>query len=93
MQTAYNLLQYEVSLTIFPIIVKHTMGSGMILHLWHINPNLVLRGFVDSLNYDPDSMTRILDVCQELKVNVVELIVELPVLFAFCIVLLYKLAS
>ncbi|XP_040995071.1 CCR4-NOT transcription complex subunit 1-like isoform X1 [Juglans microcarpa x Juglans regia] len=66
--TAYNLLQYEVSFTIFPIIVKHAMGSGMILHLWHVNPNLVLRGFVDSLNYDPDNMTRILDICQELKI-------------------------
>lgn len=41
----------------------------MILHLWHVNPNLVLRGFVDSLNCDPDSMTRILDICQEQKVN------------------------
>uniref|UniRef100_A0A2N9FJB6 CCR4-NOT transcription complex subunit 1-like n=1 Tax=Fagus sylvatica TaxID=28930 RepID=A0A2N9FJB6_FAGSY len=66
--TAYNLLQYEVSFTAFPVIVKNAMGNGMILHLWHVNPNLVLRGFVDSLNCDPDSMTRILDICQEQKI-------------------------
>ncbi|XP_040991398.1 CCR4-NOT transcription complex subunit 1-like isoform X2 [Juglans microcarpa x Juglans regia] len=66
--TAYNLIQYEVSLTVFPIIVKNPMGNGMILHLWHVNPNLVLRGFVDSVNCDPDGMTRILDICQELKI-------------------------
>lgn len=69
MQTAYNLLQYEVSFTVFPVIVKNAMNSGMILHLWHVNPNLVLRGFIDSLNFDPDCMTRILEICQELKVN------------------------
>lgn len=69
MQTAYNLLQYEVSITVFPVIVKNVMNSGMILHLWHVNPNFVLRGFIDSVNSDPDSMTRILEICQELKVN------------------------
>lgn len=68
-QTAYNLLQYEVSFTVFPNIVKNGMGNGMIHHLWRVNPNFVLRGFVDSVSCDPDSMTRILDVCQELKVN------------------------
>ncbi|KAB1225230.1 CCR4-NOT transcription complex subunit 1 [Morella rubra] len=66
--TAYNLLQFEVSFTVFPIVVKNAMLDGMILHLWHVNPNLVLRGFVDSLNCEPDSITRILDVCQELKI-------------------------
>ncbi|KAL4599949.1 hypothetical protein ACB092_11G164000 [Castanea dentata] len=66
--TAYNLLQYEVSFTVFPDIVKNGMGNGIIHHLWRVNPNFVLRGFVDSVSCDPDSMTRILDVCQELKI-------------------------
>lgn len=69
LQTAYNLLQYEVSFTVFPMIVKNSMGSGMINHLWHINISLVLRGFVDAHNSDPDSMARILDICEELKVS------------------------
>jgi CCR4-NOT transcription complex subunit 1 len=69
LQTAYNLLQYEVTFSVFPDIVKNAMNSGMILNLWHVKPNLVLRGFIDALNSDPDSMTRILEICQELKVN------------------------
>ncbi|KAL5862252.1 hypothetical protein ACOSQ3_003532 [Xanthoceras sorbifolium] len=74
--TAYNLIQYEVSFTVFPMIIKSTMGSGMILHLWHVNPNLVLRGFVDAHNLEPESMVRILDICQELKIlsSVLEMI-------------------
>ncbi|GAV69286.1 Not1 domain-containing protein/DUF3819 domain-containing protein [Cephalotus follicularis] len=66
--TAYNLLQYEVSFTVFPMIVKNAMASGMILRLWHVSPNLVLRAFVDFHNIEPDSMTRILDICQELQI-------------------------
>ncbi|XP_045789212.1 CCR4-NOT transcription complex subunit 1 [Trifolium pratense] len=74
--TTYNLFQREVSLIVFPMIVKSDVGSGMILHLWHINPNLVLRGFMDSQNHDVDSIMRIVDICQELKIlsQVVEII-------------------
>ena len=68
LQTAYNLLQQEVSLIVFPMILKSAVGSGMILHLWHVNPNLVLRGFIDSQNNDADSIVRIVEICQELKV-------------------------
>ncbi|KAJ7950880.1 putative CCR4-NOT transcription complex protein [Quillaja saponaria] len=66
--TAYNLVQREVSFTIFPMTFKSTSGTGMIQHLWHVNPNLVLRGVIDSHNNDPDSITRILDICQELEI-------------------------
>ncbi|KAF5731634.1 Ccr4-not transcription complex putative isoform 1 [Tripterygium wilfordii] len=74
--TAYNLLQNEVFLTIFPVMVKSTMANGLVLHLWHINPDLVLRGFVDAYSIEPDSLTRILDICQELKIlsSVLEMI-------------------
>ncbi|XP_004306964.1 PREDICTED: CCR4-NOT transcription complex subunit 1-like [Fragaria vesca subsp. vesca] len=74
--TPYNLLQYEVSFIVFPMIVKNVMGNGMIVHLWHTNPSLVLRGFMDTYNSDPESMTRILDICQELKIlsSVMEMI-------------------
>ncbi|KAI9078450.1 hypothetical protein K1719_039546 [Acacia pycnantha] len=66
--TTYNLLQHEVSLIVFPLMLKNVVGSGMILHLWHVNPNLVLRGIVDSQNNDIESATRIVDICQELKI-------------------------
>ncbi|KAF7825292.1 CCR4-NOT transcription complex subunit 1 isoform X1 [Senna tora] len=74
--TAYNLLQHEVSLIVFPMILKSSIGSGMILHLWHVNPNLVLRGILDCQTNDVDSITRILDICQELKIlsSVLEII-------------------
>ncbi|KAK7287009.1 hypothetical protein RJT34_22414 [Clitoria ternatea] len=74
--TAYSLLQREVSLIVFPMIIKSTVGSGMILHLWHVNPNLVLRGIMDCQNSDADSIVRIVDICQELKIlsSVVEII-------------------
>ncbi|XP_039684486.1 CCR4-NOT transcription complex subunit 1 isoform X2 [Medicago truncatula] len=74
--TTYNLFQREVSMIVFPMIVKSDAGSGMILHLWHINPNLVLRGFMDSQNIDVDSIAKIVDICQELKIlsSVVEII-------------------
>lgn len=68
LQTTYNLFQREVSLAVFPMIVNSAVGSGMILHLWHVNPNLVLRGLMDSQNSDVDSITKIVDICQELKV-------------------------
>lgn len=54
---------------VFPLIIKSAAGSGMMLYLWHLNPNLVLRGFVDAHNVEPNIMTEILDACQELKVN------------------------
>ncbi|XP_019463581.1 PREDICTED: CCR4-NOT transcription complex subunit 1 isoform X2 [Lupinus angustifolius] len=74
--TAYSLFQHEICLTVFPMILKSTDGSGMILHLWHVNPNLVLRGVMDSQNDDLDNVTRIVDICQELKIlsSVVEII-------------------
>ena len=51
------------------MIFKSSLGSGMILHLWRVNPNLLLRGFLDAYNTDPDDMSRVLDICQELKVK------------------------
>ncbi|XP_020538535.1 CCR4-NOT transcription complex subunit 1 isoform X2 [Jatropha curcas] len=66
--TVYNLLQHEVSYTVFPMIIKSATGSSMILYLWHVNPSLVVRGFVDAHNMEPDCMTKILDICQELKI-------------------------
>ncbi|XP_008796100.2 CCR4-NOT transcription complex subunit 1-like isoform X2 [Phoenix dactylifera] len=65
--TAYNLLQYEVSSTVLPVILKDSTKNGIIHHLWCVNPNLVLRGFVDA-HTDPSNLLRILDICLELKI-------------------------
>ena len=42
--------------------------SSVIHNLWRVNPSLVLRGFVDA-HTDPGSLFRILEICQEMKVN------------------------
>ncbi|XP_050238653.1 uncharacterized protein LOC126688113 isoform X2 [Mercurialis annua] len=66
--TAYQLIQYEVSFTVFPMVMKNASGSGMILYLWHVNPTLVVRGFVDAFYIEPACIIKILDICQELKI-------------------------
>ncbi|CAI0393712.1 unnamed protein product [Linum tenue] len=40
----------------------------MILYLWHVNPGLVVRGFVDVQNDDPEIMGKLVDLSQELKI-------------------------
>lgn len=57
-----------MSIHVFPMIVKNAKGSAMILHLWHINADLVLRGFVEAHKSDLDSIAKILDICQETTV-------------------------
>lgn len=67
--TAYNLLQHELSATVFPMILKNGTGSsGIINHLWHVNTNLVLRGIVEAHKSDLDVITKTLDICQEIKI-------------------------
>ncbi|KAF5959204.1 hypothetical protein HYC85_000413 [Camellia sinensis] len=66
--TAYNFLQYEVSSIVFTKILKNSTGSGMVLHLWHVNPNLLVQSFLDARNIDPNDINRVLDICQELKI-------------------------
>ncbi|KAK6936303.1 CCR4-NOT transcription complex subunit 1, HEAT repeat [Dillenia turbinata] len=66
--TAYNLLQCEVSSTVFPMIVGNATGGGMLLNLWDINPKLVLHGFVDMIKIDQNNMVRIMDICEEIKI-------------------------
>ena len=67
MQTAYNLLQFEVLSCAFPAILKDTTKRNVVNYLWHINPCLTLRGFVDA-HSDPSCLLRIVDVCHDLKV-------------------------
>ncbi|CAM0956224.1 unnamed protein product [Alopecurus aequalis] len=65
--TAYNLLQYEVLSCVFPSILKDTKHSSLLNHLWHLNPSLTLRGFVDA-HSDISCFLRIVDICQDLKI-------------------------
>uniref|UniRef100_R7W1Y5 CCR4-NOT transcription complex subunit 1 n=1 Tax=Aegilops tauschii TaxID=37682 RepID=R7W1Y5_AEGTA len=65
--TAYNLLQFEVLSCAFPAILKDATKRNVVNYLWHINPCLTLRGFVDA-HSDPSCLLRIVDVCHDLKI-------------------------
>ncbi|XP_047314979.1 CCR4-NOT transcription complex subunit 1-like isoform X3 [Impatiens glandulifera] len=66
--TTYNLIQRELSSTAFPVILNHSAGADMVLHLWNKNPAILLRGFVDAHSINPENISRIFDICQELKI-------------------------
>ncbi|VFQ85948.1 unnamed protein product [Cuscuta campestris] len=66
--TAYNLLHHEITPTVFPRILKNPRGVDMIYYLWHINPSILVRGFIDAITIDPDNINRVLEACQELKI-------------------------
>ncbi|KAK1304862.1 hypothetical protein QJS10_CPB11g00341 [Acorus calamus] len=66
--TAYNLIQYEVFSTVFPLIVGNSTKGGIVQHLWHVNPNLILWGFIDAHASNPDIISRISDLCQEFEI-------------------------
>lgn len=72
MQTAYNLIQREVVSAIFPVIITNSQDSGFILNIWHQNAELFLWGILDAQNLKADSMLRIIEICHELKVNMIE---------------------
>ncbi|KAL1818639.1 hypothetical protein ACET3Z_013508 [Daucus carota] len=66
--TVYNLLQYEVYSSVFPELLISSTGATVILHLWHVNPSLLLRGFMDAFSMDSSNMIRVLELCHELKI-------------------------
>ncbi|KAK8969351.1 hypothetical protein KSP40_PGU002018 [Platanthera guangdongensis] len=65
--TTYNFLQSEVCSVLFPAILKDPMKTSLIHYIWCANPNLLLRRFLDVYT-DPNSLLRIVDICQELKI-------------------------
>ncbi|KAI3844272.1 hypothetical protein MKW92_023019 [Papaver armeniacum] len=66
--TAYNLLQYEVLSSVFPMVLGNFSRAGVVLHLWNENPNVVLRGLLDVQNFDSESMIKTFGICQEFKI-------------------------
>ncbi|KAK2975819.1 hypothetical protein RJ640_022836 [Escallonia rubra] len=79
--TAYNLLQYEVSSIVLPMIVGNGRKNGVILQLWSFNPNLVLRGLVDMIEADQGCVEMVLNLCQELKI-LLSLLEQIPFCFS-----------
>ncbi|XP_031484449.1 uncharacterized protein LOC116253657 isoform X2 [Nymphaea colorata] len=67
-KTAFNLIQFELSSTIFPMLLANDPKSSGLHQLWLVNRDLVLRGFIDIHDADPDSALRILEICHDLKI-------------------------
>jgi CCR4-NOT transcription complex subunit 1 len=65
--TEHNLLQHEVLSRVFSPVLMDTAKSNVVKYLWDINPRLTLRGFIHA-HSDPNSLLRIVDLCQDLKV-------------------------
>ncbi|KAG6428008.1 hypothetical protein SASPL_112256 [Salvia splendens] len=65
--TAYNLIQNEVASAVLPMALKRASTCGLLYTLWHVNQNMLLRGLIETVNLDPDSVTRFLDAFQEIK--------------------------
>ncbi|KQJ97773.1 hypothetical protein BRADI_3g33190v3 [Brachypodium distachyon] len=65
--TAYNLIQYEVLSFVFPAILKDTKHNSLVNYLWHLNPSLTIRGFVDA-HSDIVCLLRTVEICQDLKI-------------------------
>ncbi|XP_062205575.1 uncharacterized protein LOC133907537 isoform X2 [Phragmites australis] len=66
--TAYNLLQHEVLSCVFPAMLKDdTLHSSLMNYLWHVNPCLTLRGFVDA-HSDISCLLRTVEICEDLKI-------------------------
>ncbi|KAL6569340.1 hypothetical protein OROMI_013854 [Orobanche minor] len=66
--TAYNLIQNEVASTVLPMALRNASANGLICNLFHVNPDMLLRGLTDAMSLDPENVYRILDACQELKI-------------------------
>ncbi|GFZ15188.1 transcription regulator [Actinidia rufa] len=87
--TPYNLLQYEVFSTVFPIIVGDANGCGIILQLWKSNPKLVLRGFIDMMTTDQGNIVTVFNNSQELKI-MPSLLEQAPFYFGIRLAVLAK---
>ncbi|CAA0820384.1 transcription regulators [Striga hermonthica] len=66
--TAYNLIQNEVACSVLPMVLKNASGRGLIFNLWHVKPDLLLRGLIDMMSLESENVYGILDACQELKI-------------------------
>jgi CCR4-NOT transcription complex subunit 1 len=65
--TTYNLIQHEVLSHVFPAMLKNNTHSRLMNYLWHINPYLTLRGFVDA-HSDISCLLRTVEICEDLKI-------------------------
>ena len=67
---AWGVVQEEVSSSLLPAYLGAHPNSSLVLQrLWVLNRKSVLLAMVELHAKEPGSITRLLDVCQELQVN------------------------
>ncbi|RUS35473.1 CCR4-Not complex component, Not1-domain-containing protein [Jimgerdemannia flammicorona] len=68
-QPIRNILHQEFITRLLTIFLNGHSGSSLVFtRLWQLNPNLLVSGFLDLYNKDATSLSRILDVAQDLKI-------------------------
>ncbi|KAG0608479.1 hypothetical protein M758_8G108900 [Ceratodon purpureus] len=67
-KTDWNVIQAEMLPLLLPAYLASNATSSVVQELWLLNADLVMRTMVEMHAADPSTISRILDVCHELKV-------------------------
>eukprot|EP00850_Spirogloea_muscicola_P015627 SM000121S26024 [mRNA] locus=s121:298001:312953:- [translate_table: standard] len=68
-KTPWNLIQSDIMAYLLPTYLSNNPNSSTLLHaLWPLNPEAIIRVMVEVHAKDTSSISRLLDVCQDLKV-------------------------
>lgn len=71
-QTEWNIIQAEMLPLLLPSYLASNATSSVVQELWLLNADLIMRTLVEMHAADPSTISRILDVCHELKVIILE---------------------
>lgn len=71
-QTKWNMIQAEMLPLLLPSYLASNATSSVVQELWLLNADLIMRTMVEMHAADPSTISRILDVCHELKVMIVD---------------------
>jgi CCR4-NOT transcription complex subunit 1 len=66
-KTEWNTIQSEILSALLPSFFASNSTAGVLHQLWVLNPEVVTRTMVEMHTSDPSYISRILDICQELK--------------------------
>ncbi|CAM6014740.1 unnamed protein product [Sphagnum balticum] len=66
-KTEWNTIQSEIVPILLPTFFANNTTNSVLHQLWILNPEMVTRTMVEMHASDPSYISRILDVCQELK--------------------------
>jgi len=74
-QTKWNIIQVEMLPLLLPSYLASNATSSVVQELWLLNADLIMRTMVEMHAADPSTISRILDVCHELKVIIRDVLI------------------